>query len=99
MQFAIEERLDHGVDAIPSILHQRMILWNEDGEMEEIGHDNSNCYYEQLHVNFKMYNLRMKPLSNDIDTFNPESIEKCQIGYNGFHSVPKAEAESASKKT
>ena len=61
----------HGVDVIPSTLHQRMILWNQDGEIEEIRPDDSNCYYEQLHMDFKMYNTRTKPLSIDINTFDP----------------------------
>ena len=89
----------HGVGAIPSTLHQRMILWNGDGEIEEIEPDDSNCQYEQLRVDFKMYNPRMKPLSVDVDIFDPKSIERCQIGYNGFHIMPKAEAGSALKET
>ena len=49
----------HGVSAIPSTLHQRMILSNKDVQIEEIEPDDSNCYYKQLLVDFKMYNQRM----------------------------------------
>ena len=62
-------------------------------------HDDSNCYYEQLHVDFKICNPKMQPLFVDIDTFDPKSIKKCQIEYNGFYIVPKVKTESASKKT
>ena len=89
----------HGVSTIPSTLHQRMILWNEDGETEEIGPDNGNCFYEQPHVNFKMYNPRMKPLPIDIDTYDMHPLEMSHIRNNGFHIVPKAKAKSALKKT
>ena len=46
-----------------------------------------------------MYNIRMKPLSVDIDIFNPKSVERCQIRYNGFHIMPKVEVGSESKET
>ena len=37
----------HGISAIPATLHQRMILWNKYNEIEEIGSNDSNYYYEQ----------------------------------------------------
>ena len=50
-------------------------------------------------MDFKICNPKMKPLFVDIDTFDPKSIKKCQIEYNGFYIVPKVKTESASKKT
>ena len=34
----------HAVGAIPSTLHQKMILWNDDGFVESIEADDSPCY-------------------------------------------------------
>ena len=36
----------HGVGAIPSTLHQKLILWNEEGKIEEIRANDSSCYVE-----------------------------------------------------
>ncbi|XP_016168986.1 uncharacterized protein LOC107611589 [Arachis ipaensis] len=47
----------HGImGAIPSTLHQKLIFWNKDGGVEEVLADNSTCYYDEMHVEFRIYN-------------------------------------------
>ena len=70
----------HGVGVVPSTLHQKLILWNEGGKIEEIRTDDSPCYVEQMHVNFKDYNTKVKPIHVDLDTFDSSIIEWCLGG-------------------
>ncbi|KAL1337299.1 hypothetical protein AAHE18_10G129500 [Arachis hypogaea] len=72
----------HGMGAIPSTFHQKLIFWNEDGGVEEVLADNSTCYYDEMHVEFRMYNPGVKPLTVDTNAFNPENIEMCKIDMN-----------------
>ncbi|XP_072074838.1 uncharacterized protein [Arachis hypogaea] len=74
----------HGMGAIPSTLHQKLIFWNEDGGVEEVPAHNSTCYYDEMHVEFRIYNPGVKPLTVNTKVFNPESIEMCKIDMNGF---------------
>ncbi|RYR58068.1 hypothetical protein Ahy_A05g023750 [Arachis hypogaea] len=46
------------------ILIGAVLLWTEDGKPEVIK-ANSNLYVEQLHVDFRMYNPKLKPLNVD----------------------------------
>ena len=64
----------HEVKAIPSTLHQKLILWNKDGKTKEIGVDNSYCYAESFHVDFKIYNEKINPLEIKAD-FDPAGVE------------------------
>ncbi|XP_072088034.1 uncharacterized protein [Arachis hypogaea] len=69
----------HEMGAIPSTLHQNLTFWNKDGGVEEVPADNSTCYYDEMHVKFRMYNPRVKPLT--VDTKDP--LEKIDIGNSG----------------
>ncbi|KAL1334418.1 hypothetical protein AAHE18_11G175700 [Arachis hypogaea] len=52
----------HGVGAVPSTVHQSVLLWSKDGKPEIFKAD-SNIYVEQMHIDFKMYNPKLKPLN------------------------------------
>ena len=39
---------------------------------------------DEMHVEFRMYNPGVKPLTVDTKAFNPESFEMCKIDMNGF---------------
>ena len=67
----------HRVGAIPSTVHQSVLLWTEDGKPDVIKAD-SNLYVEQLHVDFRMYNLKLKPLNVD-RTLNSYNCEGCYL--------------------
>ncbi|RYR68087.1 hypothetical protein Ahy_A03g014553 [Arachis hypogaea] len=43
----------HGVEAVPSTVHQSVLLWSKDSKPEVIKVD-SSLYVEQLHVDFRM---------------------------------------------
>ena len=60
-----------------------MILWNDDGRLEEIGVDDSVCFFQQLRVDFKVYNPNVKPLKIEPSTFDFEHFKGCFIGPNG----------------
>ncbi|RYR76071.1 hypothetical protein Ahy_A01g000663 [Arachis hypogaea] len=49
---------------VPSTVHQSVLLWMKD-EKPKIVKADSNLYVEQLHVNFRMYNPKLKPLNVD----------------------------------
>ena len=67
----------HGAGVVPSTLHQKLIVWNSDGNVEVILADDSPCYFHQAHADFKVYNLKVKPLIVDDSTFDLELIEGC----------------------
>ena len=75
----------HAVGAIPSTLHPKFIMWSEDRKIEEIAIDNNPCY---LHVDFIVYNLKVKPIDIDVITFDPTLISECQIRRDGFYLMP-----------
>nr|XP_025702565.1 uncharacterized protein LOC112803275 [Arachis hypogaea] len=79
--------------AIPSTLHQKLIFWNEDGGVEEVLADNSTYYYDEMHVEFRMYNPGVKPLTVDTNAFNLENIEMCKIDMNSFILDPLEEVD------
>ncbi|RYR58608.1 hypothetical protein Ahy_A05g024468 [Arachis hypogaea] len=45
----------HGVGAIPSTVHQSVLLWTKYGKPEIVKAD-LNLYVEQLYVDFRVYN-------------------------------------------
>ncbi|XP_072058183.1 uncharacterized protein [Arachis hypogaea] len=63
----------HSVGAVPSTMHQSVLLWTKDGKLEVIKVD-SNLYVEQLHVDFRMYNPKLKTLNVDktLNSYNCE---------------------------
>ena len=79
----------HAVGAIPSTLHHKMILWNDDGFVESIEADDSPCYMQQCHADYKIYNPQLKPMKVD-ESFDKEYLEVCVMDCNGIHLVPKA---------
>ena len=89
----------HEAGVVPSTLHQKLIIWNGEGNVEMVQADDSLCYFQQAHVDFKVYNLKVKPLVVDASTFDPELIERCYFGRDGSYFTPKAEAGSAQQET
>ena len=89
----------HGAGVVPSTLHQKLIIWNDEGNVEIVQADDSPCYFQQAHADFKVYNPKVKPLLLDTSTFNPDFIEGCYFGPNGIYVMPKAEAGSAKEET
>ena len=88
----------HGAGLIPSTLHQKLIIWNNDGNAKVVHVDNSPCYFQQAHVDFKVYNPKVKPLVVDASSFDPDLIEGCYFGLNGLYFTPNAETELAKGK-
>ncbi|XP_015953779.1 uncharacterized protein LOC107478145 [Arachis duranensis] len=67
----------HGVGAVPSIVHQSVLLWTKEGK-PEIVKAYSSLYVEQMHVNFRIYNRKLKPLNVD-RSLNPYNCEGCYL--------------------
>ncbi|XP_016168498.1 uncharacterized protein LOC107611045 [Arachis ipaensis] len=67
----------HGVGVVPSTVHQSVLLWTKDGKPEVIKAD-STLYVEQLHIDFRMYNPKLKPLTVD-RTLNSYNCEGCYL--------------------
>ncbi|RYR13656.1 hypothetical protein Ahy_B04g070535 [Arachis hypogaea] len=72
----------HGVGAVPSTMHQSVLLWTKEGK-PEIVKANLNLYVEQLHVNFRIYNRKLKPLNVD-RSLNPYNCEGCYLSSEGL---------------
>ncbi|RYQ91055.1 hypothetical protein Ahy_B09g096923 [Arachis hypogaea] len=72
----------HSVGAVPCTVHQSVLLWTKDGKPKFIEAD-SNLYVEQLHIDFRMYNPKLKPL--DVDrTLNSYNCEGCYLSSEGL---------------
>ncbi|XP_057745146.1 uncharacterized protein LOC130963011 [Arachis stenosperma] len=82
----------HGVGAVPSTVHQSVLLWTKDGKPEVIKAD-SNLYVEQLHVDFRMYNTKLKPLNVD-RTLNSYNCEGCYLSSEENKDDSSDEVES-----
>ena len=89
----------HGAGVVPSTLHQKLIIWNNDGNVKVVRADDSPCYFQQAHADFKVYNPKVKPLFVDTSTFDPDFIEGCYFGPNGLYFMPKAKAGLAKEET
>ena len=63
-----------------------------------MGANDSPCYVEQMHVNFKDYNTKAKPIQVNLNSFDPSTIKCCLVGLDGLQLVPKAGAGLASEK-
>ncbi|RYR66159.1 hypothetical protein Ahy_A03g012109 [Arachis hypogaea] len=72
----------HGVEAIPSTMHQSVLLWTEDGKPEIVKVD-LNLYVEQLHVDFRVYSPKLKPLNVD-KALNSFNCEGCYLSSEGL---------------
>ncbi|RYR48006.1 hypothetical protein Ahy_A07g033996 [Arachis hypogaea] len=73
----------HRVGAILSTVHQSVLLWTNEGKAEVIN-DDSSLYVEQLHVDFKVYNDKLKPLNVDrvLNSYNCEGCFLISEGLN-----------------
>ncbi|XP_072087185.1 uncharacterized protein [Arachis hypogaea] len=72
----------HGVGAVPSTVLQSVLLWTSEGKPETVKAD-SNLYVEQMHVNFKIYNRKLKPL--DVDrSLSSYNCEGCYLSTEGL---------------
>ena len=78
----------HGVGAIPLTLHQKLILWKKEVKTKEVVTDDSYCYVESFHVDFKIYNEKVKPLEVNAN-FDPSGVEGFIIGRDGLYLVLK----------
>ncbi|RYR13444.1 hypothetical protein Ahy_B04g070441 isoform B [Arachis hypogaea] len=86
----------YDVEAVPSIVHQSILLWIDEGKPEVIKAD-SSLYVEQLHVDFKMYNDKLKPLNVDrvLNSFNCEGCFLTSEGLNVKLRYPQLDTPSA----
>ncbi|MED6188799.1 hypothetical protein PIB30_089315 [Stylosanthes scabra] len=84
---------------IPSTLHQKLVLWDEDGRIEEIKADDSPYYVDQINVNFKEYHASVKPLEINMSTFDPSLIKGCYVGTYDMKLVPKTKESLAKPST
>ncbi|XP_072087277.1 uncharacterized protein [Arachis hypogaea] len=80
----------HGVGAVPSTVHQSILLWTDEGKIEVIKVD-SSLYVEQMHVDFKVYNDKLKPLHVDrmLNYYNYEGYFLTSEGLNVKLQYPK----------
>ena len=85
----------HGAGVVPLTLHQKLIIWNNEGNIEVVQADDSPFFFQQGHVDFKVYNLKVRPLIVDTSTFDLELIKGCYFGPNGLYFMPKVGAGSA----
>ena len=88
----------HGARVAPLTLHQKLIIWNDEGKVKEVYANDSPCYLQQAHTDFKVYNPKEKPLFLDYSTFNPDLIDECYFGPNVLYFRPKAEVGLAKKE-
>ncbi|RYQ88931.1 hypothetical protein Ahy_B09g095833 [Arachis hypogaea] len=72
----------HGVSAVPSTVHQSVLLWTEEGKPEIVKADLS-LHVEQMHANFRIYNRKLKPLNVD-RSLNPYNCEGCYLTSEGL---------------
>ncbi|KAL1341744.1 hypothetical protein AAHE18_09G108100 [Arachis hypogaea] len=72
----------HGVDAVPSTVYESVLLWTKEGKPEIVKAD-SSLYIEQMHVNFRIYNRKLKPLNVD-RSLNPYNCEGCYLTSEGL---------------
>ncbi|RYR78908.1 hypothetical protein Ahy_A01g003773 [Arachis hypogaea] len=72
----------HGMGAVASIVHQSVLLWTKDGKPKTVK-AYSNLYVEQMHVDFRIYNPRLKPLNVD-QTLNSYNCEGCYLSSKGL---------------
>ncbi|XP_072084420.1 uncharacterized protein [Arachis hypogaea] len=72
----------HGVGVVPSTVYQSILLWNDDGKPEVFKVD-LNLYVKQLHVDFRAYSPKLKPLNVDklLNSFN---CEGCYLTSEGL---------------
>ncbi|RYR34530.1 hypothetical protein Ahy_A10g049475 [Arachis hypogaea] len=83
----------HGVRAVPSTVHQSILLWTDEGKPEVVK-TNSNLYVEQLHVDFRVYSPKLKPLNVDrvLNSFNCEGCFLTLEGLNVKLRRPQLDA-------
>ena len=86
----------HAVGAIPSTVHQKLILWDENNQVEIIEADDSPCYLQQLHVDFKIYAPNVKPVTAKDGVVDKEALEACLMDQFGIRLVNKAETDRPS---
>ncbi|RYQ92526.1 hypothetical protein Ahy_B09g098753 [Arachis hypogaea] len=72
----------HGVNVVPSTVHQSVLLWTEEGKPEIIKVD-SSFYVEQMHVDFRIYDRKLKPFNFD-RSLNPYNCEGCYLTSEGL---------------
>ncbi|RYQ89685.1 hypothetical protein Ahy_B09g096203 isoform B [Arachis hypogaea] len=72
----------HGVGVVPSTVHQSMLLWTKEGKPEIVKAD-SSLYVEQMHVDFRIYNRKLKPLNVD-RSLNSYNCEGCYLTLEGL---------------
>ncbi|MED6130338.1 hypothetical protein PIB30_000233 [Stylosanthes scabra] len=75
----------HGVGAVPSTVHQCLLLWNDNGTVDRILADDS-LYMEQMHVDFKVYNDNIKPI-NVQHELNSSNCDGCFMTNQGLNLV------------
>ncbi|RYR10099.1 hypothetical protein Ahy_B05g078569 [Arachis hypogaea] len=71
-----------GVGAVSSIVHQSVLLWTKEGKPETVKAD-SNLYVQQMHVDFRIYNRKLKPLNVD-RSLSPYNCEGCYLSSEGL---------------
>ncbi|XP_072087141.1 uncharacterized protein [Arachis hypogaea] len=72
----------HSVGVVPSTVHQSIPLWTKEGKPEIVKAD-SSLYVEQMHVDFRIYNRKLKPL-NVYRSLYPYNCEGCYLTSEGL---------------
>ncbi|RYQ80033.1 hypothetical protein Ahy_Scaffold1g106715 [Arachis hypogaea] len=72
----------HGVGVVPSTVHQSVLLWTKEGKPEIVKAD-SSLFVEQMHVDFRIYNPKLKPLNVD-QSLNSYNCEGCYLTSEGL---------------
>ena len=63
--------------------------------MEAVVTNDSYCYVENFHVDFKIYNEKVKPLEGDTN-FDASGFKGFIIRWDGLYRMPKVRVELTS---
>ncbi|MDV3201238.1 MAG: hypothetical protein Q8877_03585 [Sweet potato little leaf phytoplasma] len=80
----------HALGAIPSTANQKLVIWNNLNKVEVVEADDSPCYMQQLHVDFKVYDPKVKPIRLDAENFDKVYVNKCLMENYGITLVEEA---------
>ena len=81
----------HVVGVVPSTVHQKLVLWNAQDEIEIVEADDSPCYLQQMHVDFKVYDPNVKPISAQEGVIDKEALNACLIEQFGVRLLDQAD--------
>lgn len=80
----------HAVGAIQSTVHQKVILWIAQDQVEMVEAGDSACYAQQLHVDFKMYSQNVNPITATEGVIDKDALEARLLNQFGIKIMKEA---------